>query len=98
MICRKCGKADQVVEIEALAACTNVHIFGLRVPFAPPSEDPQMFVITYCQRCRTLITLPVMKTTLQSKAVQEKTASFVARSARNSTDNNHNNNHKDTGK
>ena len=61
-LCRKCGKSDCVLVIDALAATTVAHVGGARVEHAPVDvEVPERWVVVCCTRCKLLLGLPVIE-------------------------------------
>lgn len=61
-LCRKCGKSDCVLVVDALAATSEAYVAGKRVPYAPrDAEVPERWVLVCCTRCELLLGLPVIE-------------------------------------
>lgn len=58
-LCRTCGKSDQVLVVDALAATSTAHVGGVRVPYTPrDAEVPERWVLICCTRCNRLLAAP----------------------------------------
>jgi len=58
-LCRTCGKSDQVLVVDALAATSTAHVGGVRVPYVPADVGvPERWVVVMCTRCSRVLGSP----------------------------------------